>query len=310
MKKISIVTPCFNEESGITECYEAVKSVFSNELPSYDYEHLFIDNCSSDNTVEILRGLAAKDKRIKVIVNSRNFGLSRSPYYGKLQASGDAVIPMVADLQTPPELIPAFIEKWNEGYQVVMGVRVGMKEGFFLKIVRNTYYSFLKRVSNIEQVDHFIGYGLFDRKIIEIMRAMNDQTPYFRGIIAEIGFDKAVIPYQQPLRKHGKSRHSLFDLIELAILGITSYSRAPLRIMTILGLFFSLSSVIIAFIYLVYKIFNWDTVPIGITPMLLAVLILGSFQILCIGLVGEYIGGIFERMKARPLVIEKERINF
>ena len=310
MKKISIVTPCFNEEKGISECYEAVKQVFDQELSEYDYEHLFIDNCSTDKTVEILRVLAAKDKRIKVIVNSRNFGLSRSPYYGKLQATGDAVIPMVADLQTPPELIPTFVRKWNEGYKIVMGVRVGMKEGLFLKIIRNNYYSFLKRISNIEQVDHFIGYGLFDRKVIEIMRAMDDQTPYFRGIIAEIGFDRAIIPYQQPLRKYGKSRHSIFDLIELAVLGITSYSKAPLRIMTVLGLFFSLSSVLIAVIYLIYKILYWDSVPMGITPMLLAVLVLGSFQILCIGLVGEYIGGIFERLKARPLVIEKERINF
>ena len=284
--------------------------MFDNELPEYDYEHLFIDNCSSDNTVEVLRSLAEKDKRIKVIVNSRNFGPHNSPFHGKLQATGDAIIPMVADLQTPPELIPEFINKWNEGYKIVLGVRTEMKEGLFTKASRNIFYHVIKKLSSIEQIPHFIGYGLFDRQIIEIMRDMNDPTPYFRGIIAEIGFERATVEYVQPLRKHGKSRQSLFDLVDFALRGITSYSRAPLRLMTLTGLFFSFLSFVAAIFYAVYKIIFWDQIPLGIAPLIIAVLLLGSFQIFCIGLVGEYIGAQFEKVKKRPLVIEKERINF
>jgi glycosyltransferase involved in cell wall biosynthesis len=310
MKKISILTPCFNEEMGIAECAQAIKSLFEKDLPNYDYEHIFIDNCSSDQTVLILKDIAKYDKKVKIIVNSRNFGLSRSPYYGKLQATGDAIIPVVADLQTPIDIIPTFIKKWEEGYKIIVGVREGMEEGRVIKFLRNSFYKLMTRISSVEQIEHFIGYGLFDKEIINIMRNMEDATPYFRGLVAEVGFDKAYVSYHQPPRIHGKSRHSLFDLIELATLGIMTYSKFPIRLMTIFGSILSLLSILGALIYVVYKLIYWNEIPMGITPLIVIALILGSFQIFCLGLLGEYIGIIFEKVRQRPLVIEKERVNF
>lgn len=309
-KKITIMTPCFNEEAGIRECYERVKGVFDNHLSDYDREHLFIDNCSQDNTVAILKEIAANDKRVKIIVNSRNFGLSRSPYYGKLQMTGDAVIPLVADLQTPPELIPAFVKKWEEGYKMVLGIRTGMEEGWLVRAMRNVFYRVIKRLSDIEQIEHFIGYGLFDKSIVQIMRDLDDPTPYFRGIISEIGFEKAYVEYHQPPRRHGKSRHSFFDLLDLAILGLTSYSKVPLRIMTIMGGILSAGSLMVALFYLAAKIAFWDSFNVGIAPLIIGLFFFASIQLLCMGLLGEYVGVIFEKVRHRPLVIEKERINF
>lgn len=311
MKKIiSILTPCYNEEKGIEECYLGIKAVFEKKLSRYGYEHIFIDNCSTDKTVDILKEIANRDSRVKIIVNSRNFGLSRSPYYGKLQASGDAVIPVVADLQTPPEIIPQFIAKWEEGYKIVVGVRTGMEEGWFLKRFRNLFYKLMTRISSIEQIEHFIGFGLFDKDIINIMRNMQDATPYFRGLVAEVGFERAYVSYHQPPRAHGKSRHSIFDLIELAVLGIMTYSKFPIRLMTISGFILSVSSLLGALMFVIYKLTHWGEVPMGITPLVVIALVLGSFQIFCLGLLGEYIGIIFEKIRQRPLVIEKERINF
>lgn len=309
-KKITIMTPCFNEEQGIRECYERVKEVFDRSLQNYDYEHLFIDNHSNDKTVEILKQIAMVDKNVKIIVNSRNFGLSRSPYHGKLQMTGDAVIPVVADLQTPPDLIPIFVQKWEEGYKMVLGIRVGMEEGFFIRSVRNLFYKIIARLSEIEQVEHFIGFGLFDKKIIQIMRELGDSTPYFRGIVSEIGFEKAFVEYHQPPRKHGKSRHSFFDLLELAILGLTSYSKVPLRLMTIGGVVMSGLSLAVALGYFLAKLAFWNSFELGVAPLIIGFFFFASVQLLCIGLLGEYIGLIFEKVRNRPLVIEKERVNF
>jgi glycosyltransferase involved in cell wall biosynthesis len=309
-KKISIVTPCYNEEGGIAECYIAIRAMFKDKLQQYDYEHIFIDNCSSDRTVIILKEIAATDLKVKIIVNSRNFGLSRSPYHGKLQATGDAVIPVVADLQTPPEIIPRLVEKWEEGYKIVVGIRVGADEGWFIKRVRSLFYKLMTRISSVEQIEHFIGFGLFDKKIIQIMREMEDATPYFRGLVAEIGFERAYVNYHQPPRLHGKSRHSFFDLIELAVLGIMTYSKFPIRLMTISGLILSALSFLGALIFVMYKLTHWGEIPMGVTPLVVIALVLGSFQIFCLGLLGEYIGIIFEKVRQRPLVVEKERINF
>lgn len=309
-KKISIMTPCFNEEGGIRECYERVRKVFDEDLPNYNYEHLFIDNCSSDNTVGILKQIAATDKNVKIIVNSRNFGLSRSPYHGKLQTTGDAVIPLVADLQTPPELIPVFVRRWEEGFKMVLGIRTGMEEGWFIRLARNIFYKVMARLSDVEQIRHFIGYGLFDKQIVQIMRDLDDSTPYFRGIVSEIGFEKAFVEYHQPPRLHGKSRHSFFDLLELAILGLTSYSKVPLRLMTIVGAVLSAISLGIAMLYLVAKLIFWNYFDMGIAPLIIGFFFFASVQLLCLGLLGEYIGLIFEKVRHRPLVIEKERINF
>lgn len=309
-KKISIITPCLNEENGIEECYLAVKKVFLEDIPSYDYEHIFIDNCSEDKTVNILKLIAINDKNIKIIVNSRNFGLSKSPYYGMLQMQGDSVISIVADLQTPPSLIPKLVSKWEEGFKVVLAVRRSMTEDWLTKIFRDLYYNIFTRISNINQTKHFIGYGIFDKKVIEVMSLFDDPSPYFRGIISEIGFKKAVVEYDQPPRKHGKSRHSFFDLIDFALLGITSYSTAPLRIMSIAGFIFSVLSFTMAIIYFTLKIIFWDNFNLGIAPVIIGIFMIGSLQLLFLGIIGEYIKVLYDNIKKRPLVIEDERINF
>jgi len=309
-KKISILTPCFNEEAGIRECYERVRSVMESRLSAYDYEHFFIDNCSSDSTVEILRDVARHDRRVRVIVNSRNYGQSRSPYHGMLQITGDAFIGIVADLQTPPEVMPALVERWEHGFPMVIAVRTGMSEGWVIRVMRRAFYWLISRVSNIEQIPNFIGFGLFDKKIVEVLRRLDDPTPYFRGMIAEIGFDKAFVEYVQPLRRHGRSRHSLFDLLDYAILGLVSNSQAPLRLMTIVGFATSAASLGVTLIYLFMKFLFWSALPLGIAPILVGMFFFASLQFLFLGILGEYVGSIHERVKRRPLVIEKERINF
>lgn len=309
-KMITIMTPCFNEEASVLECYKKVREVFDTKLTNYTYEHIFIDNSSTDRSVAILKEITAKDKNIKLIVNSRNFGPHNSPYYGILQMSGDAIVPIVADLQTPPELIVDFVKKWEEGYNIVIAVRTGMEEGFFLRLARNTFYKIISRLSHIEQLKHFIGFGLFDKSIIDVLRGIDDPCPYFRGLISEVGFEKAYVKYHQPPRMHSKSKNSFFDLFEYAITGISSYSKVPLRLTTILGFTTSILSLSAAAIYLFLKLFFWRAFPMGIAPIMISIFFFASIQLLCVGIVGEYIGMIFEHIKKRPLVIEKERINF
>jgi polyisoprenyl-phosphate glycosyltransferase len=309
-KTITIMTPCYNEEDGIRECYEEVKNLFRTRLPGYRYEHLFIDNCSEDRTVDILREIAAADRKVKVIVNSRNFGHVRSPYYGLMQAGGDAVVPILADLQTPPELIVKFVEKWEEGFLIVLGIRVGSEDGVFLRAIRKVFYHLISRLSDVRQIQNFIGFGLYDRRIMQILREFPDPSPYFRGMVSEIGFEKAFIEYHQPPRKHGETHHSFPVLLDLAIVGLTSYSKVPLRLMTIGGLIFSGLGLLIAFTYFVLKLLFWNSLELGIAPLLIGTFFFASVQLFCIGLLGEYVGAIFEHLKRRPLVIEKERINF
>lgn len=309
-KIITIMTPCYNEEPNVKICYETIRDLFAAKLPDYEFEHLFIDNCSRDRTVEILREIAREDKRVRVIVNSRNFGPHQSPYHAILQSSGDAVIPVTADLQTPPEMIPEFIRHWEEGYKMVLAVRVGMQESPLLQWARNTFYSVIARVSHIEQIRHFIGYGLFDKKVVDILRDIDDAQPYFRGLISEIGFEKKTIEYKQPPRLRGKSKHSFFDLIDMAALGIFSYSMAPLRLMTLSGVVVAAISLMISMIYLILKLVFWDEFPLGVAPTVLGILFFGAVQMLCFGVLGEYIGLVLTQVKKRPLVIERERINF
>lgn len=309
-KKITVMTPCYNEEEGIRECYEEVKKLFEARLPGYRYEHLFIDNCSEDGTVDILREIAAADKNVKVIVNSRNFGHVRSPYYGLMQAGGDAVVPILADLQTPPELIVKFVEKWEQGFLMVLGIRVGSEDSVFLRALRKVFYYLISGLSDVRQIQNFIGFGLYDRRIMQILREFPDPSPYFRGMVSEIGFEKAFIEYHQPPRKHGATHHSFPVLLDLAIVGLTSYSKVPLRLMTIGGLIFSGLGLLIAFAYFVLKLLFWNSLELGIAPLLIGTFFFASVQLFCIGLLGEYVGAIFEHLKRRPLVIEKERINF
>lgn len=309
-RTISILTPCYNEEAGIRECVERVREVLERDLPQYDYEHILIDNCSADRTVAILKEIAAEDRRVKIIVNSRNFGLSRSPYHGKLQTTGDVVIPLVADLQTPPDLIPALIREWEKGFLIVVAIRTGMEESFLTRLFRNAFYKLIQRMSNVEQIEQFIGFGAFDRRIIDILRRIDDPTPYFRGLVSEVGFEKAFVTYHQPPRKHGKSRHSFFDLLDLAILGFTAHSKVPLRLMTAAGVVLSFISFLIGLAYLVAKLMFWDLVPFGMAPVLIGMFFFASVQFLFVGLLGEYIGAIHDIVRRRPLVIEKERVNF
>ncbi len=309
-KKISIVTPCYNEQDGIRECYLAVKTFFNEELPEYDYEHLFIDNCSLDQTAKILRGIAAEDKNVKLIVNSRNFGPAHSPYYAMLESTGDAYIPIVADLQTPVKLITDFVRRWEEGYDMVLGIRVGMSEAAWLRMSRNAYYAIMSRLAHIEHYHGFTGYCLLDRKAIDAIRSLADPKPYFRGIISEIGFKKTFVEYAQPPRKHGKSKWSFIDLFDYAILGMVSCSKVPLRVMTVAGFTVSVFSFLVGLTYLIIKLIYWDSFAVGMAPVLIGTFFLASIQLFFLGLLGEYIGVIFDYVRKRPLVIEQERINF
>lgn len=309
-RKITIVTPCYNEEAGIEECYLAVKLFFAEQLPEYDYEHLFIDNCSQDNTVGLLREIAAGDQNVRVIVNSRNFGPNHSPYHAILEASGDAVIPVVADLQTPVATIREFVRLWEQGFDMVLGIRVGMSEARWLRISRDLYYRVMSRLSHIDHYHGFIGFGLFDRKTVEVMRRLVNPNPYFRRIISEIGFRKAFVEYVQPPRKHGKSRLSFPDLLDYAILGMVSCSKIPLRLMTVIGLLVSAGSLLVGLGYLILKLIYWDSFAMGTAPLLIGMFFFAAVQIFCLGMIGEYVGVIFDHVRNRPLVIERERINF
>ena len=310
MTLLSILTPCYNEEGGIEACYEAVRAVMDGQLADYDYEHVFIDNCSQDRTVDILRAIAARDKRVKVIVNARNFGPSRSSFHGTLETRGDATIPVFADLQTPPSLIPEMVRLWREGAKMVVAVKRGSKEGVVLRAGRALYYSLIKKLSKVEQIPNFVGYGLYDRCVIDVLRGLNEPEPYFRGLVMEIGFKRAMIEYDQPARRTGKSSYNLFSLADYALIGLSSYSRAPLRLMTFLGFAAAMLSFLAGFVYLVIKLLFWYSLPVGVAPVLIAIFFLSSIQLFALGVVGEYIGLLLNYSRKFPLVIEGERINF
>ena len=309
-KKIGIMTPCYNEELGIAECYTRVREVLTTQLTEYDYEHLFIDNCSTDKTVDILRNIAASDKNVRVIVNSRNFGLGRSPFYGMIHVSGDAIVPIFADLQTPPETIPELVTRWDQGYNIVAAIRKDVRQSWPKRLMRAVFYWIFERISDIEFIPHFFGFGLYDRKVIEVMRALNEPDPYFRGLISEIGFQKTIVEYIEPPRKHGKSRHNFMDLLDLAILGMTTYSRAPLRLLTIVAVVVATLSFLTGLVYLILKLLYWQQFEAGIAPILIGVLFFVAIQMLAIGLVGEYVGLVLIYARRFPTVIEKERIGF
>jgi glycosyltransferase involved in cell wall biosynthesis len=280
-------------------------------LPAYDYDHLFIDNASKDGTVAILRELAASDRRVKVIVNTRNFGQVRSPYYGFLQARGDAVMTCVADLQDPPELIPQFVRKWEEGYKVVIGVKQSSRDSWVMARTRKLYYWLMAKLSSdVELVHNFTGYGLYDRDVIEQFRATDEQDPYFRGLVVDFGYERAEIVYAQPARTRGKSKNGFFSLYDLAMLGVTNHSKVPLRIATMAGFFISILSLLVAIGYLVAKLIFWDQLQLGLAPLLIGIYFFGAVQLFFIGVLGEYIGSINTQVHKRPLVVEKERINF
>lgn len=308
-KHISILTPCYNEELNVRALYEAVKEVFAG-LPQYTYEHIFIDNASRDRTVAILREIAAVDKAVKVIVNTRNFGHVRSPYHGMLQATGDAVIGISADFQDPPGLIPEFLRRWEEGYKMVLGVKESSEETRLMYLVRLSYYRLVARLSDIDLVVNATGFGLFDRRVVEILRQINDPYPYFRGQIADIGYEPYRIYYKRPTRKRGITKNNFYSLYDLAMLGITNHSKVPLRVATMAGFVMSGISLLIALGYLVAKLIFWYSFSLGTAPVLIGLFFFSSVQLFFIGILGEYIGAIHTQVQKRPLVIERERINF
>ncbi len=310
MPLLTILTPCYNEEGNVREVYEQVRAAMDT-LPAYDYEHLFIDNASTDKTVDILRELAAADKRVKVIVNMRNFGQVRSPFHALLQAHGDAVMTCVADLQDPPQLIPQFVQKWQEGYKVVIGVKRGTGDSWIMSHTRRLYYWLVGRLSSdVELVPHFTGFGLYDRDVIEQSRDTDEQYPYFRGLITDFGYERAVIEFQQPPRVAGRTKNNFFSLYDMAMLGITSHSKVPLRLATMAGFAISVLSLVVAVGYLVAKLLFWDQLQLGLAPLLIGIYFFGAVQLFFIGVLGEYIGSIHTQVHKRPLVVEKERINF
>lgn len=306
---IGVVTPCFNEEGNIRELYLKVNEVFK-ELPDYRYEHVFIDNASKDKTVDILKDIARTEKNVKIIVNSRNFGHIRSPFYGLLQAGGDAVVLIAADLQDPPSMIKDFIKKWEEGFKIVLGIKTRSKESWLMFLIRKCYYNLIGKLSEIQLTKNNTGFGLYDRKIIEILREVKDPYPYFRGLISEIGFESAKIEYTQLARKRGITKNNFYTLYDIAMLGITNHSKVPLRIAVMIGFVMGVVSLVVAIAYTVYKLLYWYEFQAGMAPIVIGLFFLASVQLLFIGIIGEYIGNIFTQVKKYPLVIEKERINY
>ena len=309
MKTVTVLTPCFNEQDNVEEVYRRVRAEMQ-KLGRYKYEHIFIDNYSSDDTVPILKRLAARDRNVKIIANARNFGHIRSPMHALLQSRGDAVIGIVADLQDPPELIPQLIAKWEEGYPMVLCIKRSTEERGLMAWVRKRYYGWIERLSSIRTYQNFTGFGLYDRIVVEAVRAFDDPYPYFRGMIAEIGLPHAEIHYDQPLRKRGVTKHNFYALYDMAMLGITNLSKVPLRLVTFLGFISSALSMLAALGYLLYKLVYWSNFSVGIAPLVIGLFFLGSVQLVSMGILGEYIGAIHTQVMKRPLVIEKERINF
>ena len=310
MKKISVLIPCYNDAENVGPISRAVREILEKELPRYDYELVFIDNDSTDGTRDIIRGLCADNPRIKAILNARNFGQFNSPYYGMLQVTGDCVIEMVADFQDPVEMIPKYIHEWEKGYKIVIGIKTSSKENRLMYWLRSCYYKTIKKLSDVEQIEHFTGSGLYDREFIEVLRNLDDPTPFLRGIVAELGYRRKEIPYEQPRRRAGKTHNNLYRLYDAAMLSVTSYTKAGLRLATIFGSICAVVSMLIAMVYLVMKLIWWDRFPAGMAPMLIGMLFLGSVQLFFIGFLGEYIMSINQRVMKRPLVIEEERINF
>lgn len=309
MKLISILTPTYNEEDNVENIYRQVKNVL-NDLPEYLYEHVFIDNASTDKTVDILKQIAKDDKNVRIIVNVRNFGHIRSPYHGMLQCKGDIVISIVADLQDPPEMIKKFIKKWEEGYKIVIGVKTKSKENKLMFLIRKIFYNIIIRISETEQIKNFTGFGLYDREFINILRSLDDPYPYFRGLITEIGFPKIEIPYTQPKREKGKTKNNFYTLYDNAMLGFVNHSKIPLRLASFIGFIVALLNILVALGYFIYKLIYWNRFELGLAPLVIGIFFFGGVQLFFLGIIGEYIGAIFTQVKKRPLVIEKERINF
>jgi len=310
MPHISVVSGCYNEEDNVEELHARVTKAFESLGGRYTFEMILIDNASTDATVARLRALIAKDDRVRVIVNARNFGHIRSPYYGLLQSQGDATIFMASDLQDPPELIPDFLKKWEEGFKIVAAIKTETQTSKVLWLGRTLYYRLLRRLSNVDLLEHFTGFGLYDAHIIQILRSLRDPYPYFRGLISEIGYDVARVPFHQPERKHGSTKASFFVLYDMVILGLTTHSRIPMRLASMGGFMLSALSLFIGFAYLVAKLLFWSQFQLGLAPLVIGVFLMSSALLFTVGILGEYVVSIQQHVRALPLVVERERINF
>ncbi len=310
MKLLSVVTPCFNEEANVREVYDRVRIVMTG-FPAYRYEHIFIDNDSTDSTVAILKEIAGADSNVKIIVNSRNFGHLRSPMHAIYQASGDAVMLLFSDLQDPPEMLREMILAWERNILIVLAIKNTSEEGGLMYGVRTAYYRLVARLADIQVFEHFTGFGLYDRKVIEILRTkFHDPYPNFRGMIAEVGFEHQKLFYNQKRRSRGITKNNFYTLYDLAMLSITNLSKVPLRVFTFFGFALALGSFLTAMFYLVYKLIFWNSFTVGIAPLVIGFFTLLSIQLIGLGILGEYVGSIHTMIQNRPLVIEKERVNF
>ena len=310
MKKISILIPCYNEEENVVPMSEAIVALFEGELSAYDYELVFIDNDSRDRTRPLLREICAKNHKVKAIFNAKNFGQFNSPYHGILQTTGDCTIAMVCDFQDPVEMIPKYIAEWEKGYKIVIGIKTKSQENKLMYMLRGLYYKLVEKFSNVEQIEHFTGSGLYDKDFVQVLRDLKDPTPFLRGIVAELGYKRKEIEFEQPHRRAGKSHNNFYTLYDAAMLSVTSYTKIGLRLCTFAGMICGVISALIGVVYLVMKLVWWDRFAAGMAPVLIGMFFLGSLQLFFIGFIGEYVSSINQRVMNRPLVIEEERINF
>ncbi|MCR5798895.1 MAG: glycosyltransferase family 2 protein [Lachnospiraceae bacterium] len=312
MKKISILIPCYNEVENVELMSQTVINVLDEALPNYDYELLFIDNCSTDGTRDVLERICKTNKKIKAIFNVTNFGQFNSPFYGMCQTTGDCTISMCCDFQDPVELIPRFVEEWEKGHKIVSGIKTSSKENPIVYMLRSMYYKLIKNMSDTQMIEHFTGFGLYDKTFIDILKELDDPIPFLRGIVAEYGhgFNRLEIEYEQAKRRAGKTHNNFYSLYDAAMLSITSYTKVGLRLATMLGFISSGISLVVALVYLILKLCNWHNFQVGNAPLLIGVYVIGSLQLFFIGLLGEYILNINTRVIHRPLVVEEKRINF
>lgn len=310
MKKISVLIPCFNETDNVIPISEAVVNEFSVHLPEYDYELVFIDNYSTDGTRQKLEQICSRNEKIKAIFNAKNFGQFNSPFYGICQTTGDCTISMCCDFQDPINLIPRLVHEWEKGYKIVAAIKTQSEENKILRFLRSCYYKIIKKMSSVEQIEHFTGTGLYDKSFIDVLRRLDDPIPFMRGIVAELGFRRKDIPYMQAKRRAGNTHNNWYTLYDAAMLSFTSYTKVGLRIATFLGFIFAVLDMVFALAYLVAKLIWWDQFPMGTAPLLIGMFFMGSIQLIFMGLLGEYVMSINIRMMNRPLVIEEKRVNF
>lgn len=310
MQKISILIPCYNEQENVVAISKAVQEEIEKNLPAYDYEIVFIDNDSQDNTRPLLREICKQSSKVKAIFNAKNFGQFNSPYYGMLQTTGDCTICLCCDFQDPVEMIPSMVHEWENGAKIVSCIKEQSEENKIIRFLRTIYYKLIKKMSSVDQIEHFTGFGLYDKSFIRVLRDLKDPTPFLRGIVAELGYKRVSLPYKQAKRRAGKTHNNFFTLFDAAMLSFTSYTKVGLHLVTLAGMLLSVGSILVGLVYLILKLVHWDSFDAGMAPMVIGMFFLSAVQLLFIGFVGEYVMSINTRVMNRPLVVEEERINF